>query len=153
MLFVLFHLGPDRYAIDAGMVAEILPLVGIKSLPQAPRAVSGVFNFHGSPVPVVDLSRLALGRPSRGRLSTRIILVRYPTEGGERLLGLLAEKATETLRRDPADFVSSGVADDQAPYLGPVMADDRGIVQWIDVKTLLPPSITAVLFPREAVRA
>ena len=29
MLFLLFQLGEDRYALDAGQVVEVLPLVGI----------------------------------------------------------------------------------------------------------------------------
>ncbi len=35
------------------------------------------------------------------------------------LLGLRAEKATETARFDPADFHDPGVEMPEAPYLGP----------------------------------
>jgi len=37
MLFLLFQLAKDRYALDAGQVAEVLPWVGIKQIPQARR--------------------------------------------------------------------------------------------------------------------
>ena len=60
--------------------------------------------------------------------------------------GLIAEKATETLRREPGDFVASGVKSDGAPYLGPVVNDARGIIQWIEVNKLLPESVREVLF-------
>jgi len=109
--------------------------------------VAGIFNYRGAPVPVIDLSQLTLGQPAQRRLSTRIILVRYPDDNNEtRLLGLIAEKATETVRREPADFVASGVTNAQASYLGPVATDARGLVQWIDVKKLLPASLREVLF-------
>jgi chemotaxis-related protein WspB len=147
MLFLLFELASDRYALDVDQIAEVLPLVRLKRIPQAPAAVAGVFNHHGSPVPVIDLSALMLGRPAESRLSTRLILVRYPDDRGEpRLLGLIAEHATATMRRAPGDFVASGVTDDDAPYLGPVATDARGVVQWVRPATLLPPAVQAALF-------
>src|SRR5215216_5089516 len=101
MLFLLFQLGSERYALDAGQVVAVLPRLGVKAIPHAPSAVAGLCQYRGVPVPVIDLSALALGRPSANRLSTRIVLVQFPNPvGGPHLLGLLAERATETLRRD-----------------------------------------------------
>lgn len=151
MLFLLFQLGEDRYALDAGQIAEVLPLVSVKQIPQSPPAVSGVFNYRGAPVPLIDLSQLALGRPAQSRLTTRIIVVNYSDGAGEnRLLGLIVEKATETVRREAADFVASGVSSDEAAYLGPVASDARGLIQWIDVQQLLPASVSKLLFQRPA---
>lgn len=144
MLFLLFQLGDDRYAIDVEQVAEVLPLLDLKAFPLAPRGVAGAFDYHGSPVPVIDLSEVMLGRPARRWLSTRLILVQYA--GGRRLLGVIAERATETLRCERAEFVDSGVASDGAPSLGPVRADARGLVQWIEVDSLLPEAVRQVLF-------
>ena len=147
MLFILFQLGRDRYALDAALVAEVLPLVQVKKIPHAPAGVAGVFTYRGTPVPVLDLSQLALGRPARSRLSTRVLLINYPdTAGAKRLLGLMAENATETLRREAADFVVSGVQADGAPYLGPVVTDARGLIQWIEVDKLLPAPVREALF-------
>jgi chemotaxis-related protein WspB len=147
MLFLLFELARDRYALDALQIAEVLPLVGITHLLQAPPAVAGIFNYRGAPVPVIDVSQLTLGRPAERRLSTRIVLVHYPDADGQtRLLGLIAERATQTVRHEEKDFVASGVTSDGASYLGPVATDARGLLQWIDVGTLLPASVRDVLF-------
>jgi len=147
MLFLLFELGKDRYALDVRQIAEVLPLVAVKQIPRAPQAMNGLLNYRGAPVPVVDLSQLTLGRPSTRRLSTRIVLVHYPDQAGRtHLLGLVAERATQTARHDASDFVASGVTNDGAPYLGPVATDARGLLQWIDVRTLLPPSFRDLLF-------
>lgn len=147
MLFLYFQLGNDRYALDCSQVIEVVPLLGIKRIPQAPAAVAGAFNYRSKPVPVIDLSVLALGRPARHHMSTRIVIVIYPgADSAQHLLGLIAEKATQTLRRDPADFTESGVVNDDAPYLGPVATDANGLLQWIDVKKLLPASVRDVLF-------
>jgi len=147
VLFLLFQLGQHRYALDTGRIAEVLPLVAITTIVQAPAGVAGLFNYRGAPVPAIDLSQLTMGRPARRRLNTRIIMVHYPDgHGGTRLLGLIAEKVTETVRRDPADFVTSGITDEHAPYVGPVAIDARGLLQRIDVENLLPPSVRDVLF-------
>jgi chemotaxis-related protein WspB len=155
MLFLIFHLDQDRYALDAAEVVEVLPCVPLKALPNTPAWVAGVFSYHGRPVPVIDLSSLALGRPAAERVSTRMVLVHYPladAANSSRLLALIVEQATRTIRRDAADFIASGVATPQARYLGPVASDAAGLVQWIRVDGLLPDYVRAILFVDEAER-
>ena len=147
MLFVVFQLGAHRYAIDASQVAEVLPLVAVNAIARAPEEVAGIFLYRGAPVPVVDLSQLLEGRRAERRLSTRIIVVHCPIGGDTRLLGLIAEKATETIRRDAHEFVDSGVVNDQAPYLGAVAPDSRGMVQRIDIARLLSARHQALFAP------
>ena len=147
MLFLTFQLGTDRYAIRAAQVVEVLPLVHSKHIPHAPAGVAGIIDYHGVPVPLIDLAELALGKLSRRWMSTRIILVHYPQEsGGTHLLGLLAEHATETLRRPEEDFKDSGVKVSSAPYLGPVLTDASGIIQRIEIGDLLSESICRQLY-------
>jgi chemotaxis-related protein WspB len=151
MLFVLLEIDGDRYAIAAPRIAEVLPLVHITRIAQAPHGVAGVFNYRGKPVPVVDLSMLVSGRPAVPRFSTRLVLVQLGDEPGHsRLLALIAERATATMRRDPADFVPSGVDRGGAAYLGPVATDARGVVQWIDPARILPPSVHDALLNHPA---
>jgi chemotaxis-related protein WspB len=151
MLFFLFRMGDERYALDALQIVEVIPVVGVKEIPLAPAGVAGIVDYHGAPVPLIDLSQLALGRPAQKRLGTRIILVKYPDQKGtNHLLGLLAERATEVMRRNPADFVDSGIGNDPAPYLGPVTADVHGMVQRITLEKLLPQSVRDQLFTQAA---
>jgi chemotaxis-related protein WspB len=147
VLLLLLDLDGNRYALDTRQVVEVLPLVRIKQIPEAPRGVAGLMNYRGAPVPVIDLASLVLGRPSRASLSTRLVIVHYPDgRDSARLVGLVAEHATETVRRPEQDFIPSGVTVDAAAYAGPVAIDARGLVQLIDVATLLPPSVRDVLF-------
>lgn len=153
MLFVLLRLGEHHYALDASAVSEVLPFVEIRPLPGAPPGVAGVFDCHGVPVPVIDLSVLTLGRPAPPRLSTRLIVVRCPDARGDtRLLGLIAERATETLRREPADFVDAGVTGHLA-CLGPVTVDAGRLVQRLQIAELLPPSVREALFGAAPLRS
>jgi chemotaxis-related protein WspB len=147
MLFLLFQLGTDRYALETSRVVEVVPLLDLKRLPQAPKGVAGVFNYRGRPVPAVDLSDLTLGQPASERLSTRIIVVKHPDAAGrDRLLGLVAEHATETLRADPASFVDSGVRLGAAPYLGPMLMDAKGPVQLLHDQWLLSETVQRMIF-------
>ena len=142
MIFLLFTIGKDRYALEAGRVVEVLPRAELKKVPQTPAGIAGVLNYYGAPVPVVDLSAMALGIPAKESMSTRLLVVRYE----EHLLGILAEMATETVRLTPEDFVDPGVsASPGAPYLGPVAhlpapaGAPRRIVQRVEVEKLLTP--------------
>ena len=147
MLFLLFQLGDDRYALDVRQIVEILPCLGLKRIPQAPQGVAGLLNYHGAPVPVIDLSALALGRDAVLRMSTRLILVRYPGPGeGNQLLGLMAEQATETARFDAADFVPGGIGSPEAGYLGPVTSHAGVLVQRIEIAGLLTDKVKSLLF-------
>ncbi len=138
MLFVLFQLGKDRYALEASRVVEVVPLLALKHIPQSPRGVAGIFVYHGQPVPALDLCELTLGRPAREHLSTRILIVQHNKTAGEsQLIGLIAERATGTLRRDEKDFVDAGVKLAAAPFLGPVLMDEQGVIQLLDAQKLL----------------
>jgi chemotaxis-related protein WspB len=152
MLFLLMQLDGNRYALDIAQVAEVLPLVHLQSMPRAPTGVAGVVDYGGTPVPVIDLSLLLVNRPAHRRLNTRLVIVYYTAGGRKNLLGLIAERATETMRRDPADFQESGVKSASPPQLGPVALDAAGPIHRLDVAELLPQSLADSLF-QEAVGA
>ena len=147
MLFLTFQLGKDRYALEASRVIEVLPLVDMKHLPNAPTGVAGLINYRGRPVPVMDLNELTLHHKSAERMSTRIILIKYPDHHGrEHPLGLIAEKATSTIRREPGDFIEPGLNLAGTPYLGPVLMEDKTPIQWIYGQHLLSNEIRDKLF-------
>lgn len=147
MLFLLFQAGKERYALEANRVIEVLPLVQIKAIPKSPAGVAGLINYRGKPVPVMDLTELMLGHAAETRLTTRIILVDYPDDRGEtRILGLIAERATETIQSERSNFLEPGVSVKSAPYLGPVATENSRMIQRIEVGKLLPNSIRELLF-------
>ncbi len=148
MLYLVFQVESDRYALATASMVEILPPLALKRIPQAAAGVAGVFSYHGMAVPVVDVNALALGRPASESLSTRLVLVRYPSagDGTARLLGLLVEKATGTIARDEHDFQDPGVASPGARYLGPVTHDVRGLIQRVEVANILPEALRELLF-------
>ncbi|HUE94962.1 chemotaxis protein CheW [Pseudomonas sp.] len=150
-LFLLFSCAGVRYGLDVGEVAEVLAQRRLQPVAQAPVWVAGIFSYRGSLVPVLDLSALLAGQPAARRTSTRIVLVHYRrADGGpSHLLGLLVERAGETLRCAPSEFHDYGLDNPHAAYLGPVYQGPQGLVQWVGVQALLPAEAHALLFPDE----
>jgi chemotaxis-related protein WspB len=150
MQFLIFHLGKDRYGLHTQRIVRILPLVELKALPQTPAYVAGLLNFHGRPVPVIDVRRLACGSASESWYSTRIVLVDYRVDSGEHLLGLMLERVAGIEQIDTGALSSPGVAMPEAGYLGEVSAHDGSMTQLIEVDRLLTDAVRALLFQREA---
>ncbi|MEM5340007.1 chemotaxis protein CheW [Paraburkholderia azotifigens] len=153
MLFLLFELDGDRYALDAAGIVEVQALTAAKTIPGAPAWVAGLIERHGESVPVIDLAQLALGRPSQPWRSTRLVFVRYRdarnTHGTTgRVIGLIVERATQTRRIERERFADSGIATPHARWLGPVASDEFGMIQWIDVQQMLDDDVKALLFPQ-----
>src|SRR4029079_141584 len=94
---------------------------------------------------LIDLRRLTLRRPARPKFSTRIILVAdRGADGSEQLIGIIAERVTETTRRSPGDFKDTGFTNPATPYLGGVATTGDGLVQRLDVQRLLAPATRRV---------
>jgi chemotaxis-related protein WspB len=155
MLFLLFDLDGERYALDAAQIVEVLALQPTRPIPGAPAWVAGIAGRHGDPLPVIDVPRRARGRAARRLLSTRLVVVGYrPSESGEdavedapHLLGLIVEGATQTRRIARDQFADAGVATPHARWLGPVANDGQGLVQWVQVQHMLTDEVRALLYP------
>lgn len=151
MKALIFHIGRDRYGLRLGAVRRVLPLLTLKALPLAPPAVAGLMDFHGQPVPVIDLCRLAGAAAAPACYDTRIVLVDYHTaDGACHLLGLVAEGVRGVHEIDAAALADSGVAG--APFLGQVAGTGDGMLQLLEPAQMLTPALRALLFqsPGEA---
>lgn len=72
---LVFRLGPDRYAVEAGEVAETIPLERCAPVPGSLPVFAGVINLRGEIRAVVDLTRLlALAGGSNGEHGFVILL-------------------------------------------------------------------------------
>lgn len=150
MVALLFEIDGQRFGLDLAQVLKVLPSVRLRRLPKVPEYVAGVFQYRGEMVPVVDLSQLIKGHPAAAFLSTRIILVRQSGPSGqERVLGLLAERATESVDAGAVEIQSSGVAMPEAPYLGGLSATGGGMIQYVKVEQLLSEDLRNRLFVEE----
>jgi chemotaxis signal transduction protein len=70
--FVLLHLGPQRFALPASVVAELAPPVRLHSFPHTSTLLSGVIVRRGRILPVYDAACALSGKRS---LAHRFYLV------------------------------------------------------------------------------
>ena len=137
MLMLLFYVGKDSYAIESSRVVEVIPRVPLRKIYHVPDYVPGLFNYRGTIAPVIDLCHLIQGTPSRFHLSTRIIMVRSVNQDAKlQYLGLMAERIIHTLNKPETDFVNSDVQMNEAPYLGGMILDQKGMIQRIHLERL-----------------
>ena len=150
MLTLLFQLGDSRYSIPVTEVVEVIPNLKLERIDRAPDHIAGLFNYRGQHVPVVDLCRLLKKRSCARLFTTRIVLVDFPSaDGNTRLLGLLGERITETVEIDADTLTDTGLNMADAPCLGRAAHTERGLIQHISVRDLLPIELQAQLFAAE----
>ena len=138
MLMLLFYVENDLYALDTSHVIEIIPRVILRKAHNLPDHFAGLFSYRGVIVPVIDLSHLIQGKPSRSYLSTRIIMVNYiGKDNTKRFLGLMAERATETLNKPDSELLETGHRLEEASYLGEMIIDEQRMIQRIRLEYLL----------------
>ena len=146
MLMLLFAIDDERYALESQQVVEVLPLGGLTKPHQALPCVSGLLHYRGYLVPVIDICQLIRGRPCRSFLSTRIIVVRFLAPNHQtQVLGLLAERVTQTFDAADATLIPTGMVVDTAPYLANRVLDAQGIIQCLHIEHLLVPEQQASL--------
>ncbi|MCX6153635.1 MAG: chemotaxis protein CheW [Candidatus Kapabacteria bacterium] len=93
---VSFNLGDEEFGIDILRVQEIIRMVDITRVPNAPSFVIGVINLRGKVIPVIDLNlRMALNTSELSN-NSRIIVIEF--EG--KVVGFLVDKVNEVLRID-----------------------------------------------------
>ncbi len=147
MLLLTFQVDRQLYGLDAKHVREIVPMLETRPLPGAPECVSGVFSYRGTLVPVVDVTRMIAGRPTRRQLSSRIILADYPSGGDAgNVLGLLAENVTGTEERDADGLAPTGVDVPEAAYLGKMSCEGKAMIQMVKIENLLDEDLKRRLF-------
>jgi len=150
MLCVRFRLGDQDYAIPVSRVIEVLPYLNLRLVPRSPAWVAGTMSYHGTIVPVIDLCALHLGRRTRRRVGSRIMLVRFQRRAGaSALLGLLAEQVTDTLRVDAGAWQSSGLRMEATRHLDGLVWLDGRQVQRVEIDELLSEQAQQALFDEE----
>jgi len=91
---VSFVIENEEFGIDILKVEEIIRLISITKIPNAPDFVEGVVNLRGRVIPVIDL-RTRLGHPKREHdNNTRVIVVNV----NEMTLGFIVDSVREVIR-------------------------------------------------------
>ncbi|GAB6282868.1 MAG: chemotaxis protein CheW [Ignavibacterium sp.] len=91
---VSFKLGKEEFGVDILKVQEIIKLIDVTTVPNAPKFVEGVINLRGRVIPIIDLRvRLGMERKDLDNKS-RIIVV----ELDGKTIGFIVDEVNEVLR-------------------------------------------------------
>ncbi|MGN6106402.1 MAG: chemotaxis protein CheW [Kofleriaceae bacterium] len=92
---IVFAVGAERYALELRWVREVVSLGFVTVVPTAPPELAGVYNLHGTILPVLDVGAL-LGGPAG-----------LPARQGDSALVIEVEGVACALRIDQVDQVAS----------------------------------------------
>ncbi len=97
-----FDLRGETFALEAGLVREVLDLLPETGVPGAHAFVSAVINFRGRVIPLVDL-RVAFDMDAaEPTIDSRIVVIEHALDGEPTLIGLRADKVHEVTSIDRA---------------------------------------------------
>ena len=107
MQTVIFRIQNNEYALPVTHVAEVVRMVALKTLPDAPIWLAGLVNLRGHVIPVMDLRRrLHLDAPPP-ESNTPILIV----QTGNRQFGVIVESLVEVTDLPDANLEQVEVAD------------------------------------------
>ena len=123
---ILLRLGSSRYAVGMADVAEVTAVPGVTRIPGTPGWLSGVANWRGRVLPVLDLRPLLRTPTVPLATSARLVVLTR----GDVVVGVLAEAvpgvhdgelseavaAPATVSGDAGSLVSGQLADRHGPF-------------------------------------
>ncbi len=103
MQVVMIGLGEEKFALDAGLVREIIDPVPVTRVAGARAFVPSVINVRGNVIPLADL-RIRFGMPQLDDTAdTRIVVIELELDGEPVLVGVTADKVYEVTEISQTD--------------------------------------------------
>ncbi|WP_440637685.1 chemotaxis protein CheW [Bradyrhizobium sp. PUT101] len=133
MQVVMIGLGEEKFALDAGLVREIIDPVPVTKVAGARAFVPSVINVRGNVIPLADL-RIRFGMPQLDNSAdTRIVVIELDFDGEPVLVGLTADKVYEVTEIAQTDV-------QQTPRVGMHWKPEfiRFIAKWREEFVIVP---------------
>ncbi len=138
---VTFQLGPEVYGIDIMDVREIVQMENIRTIPNAPSSVEGIFNLRGEIIPIINLhKRFHIKRIEMAEdeelLNGTIILNINNTKIGIIIDKILRVLPIENQTIQPPPQILTGIG---AEYIQGVITNEEGYLIILDIQKLFDP--------------
>ncbi|QPF90312.1 chemotaxis protein CheW [Bradyrhizobium commune] len=133
MQVVMIGLGEEKFALDAGLVREIIDPVPVTKVAGARSFVPSVINVRGNVIPLADL-RIRFGMPQlEDSADTRIVVIEIELDGEPVLVGVTADKVYEVTEISQTDV-------QQTPRVGMHWKPEfiRFIAKWREEFVIVP---------------
>jgi purine-binding chemotaxis protein CheW len=137
---VTFQLGDENYGIDIMDVKEIVGVQEIRSIPNAPSYVEGIFNLRGNIIPIINLHRrfhLRKIQMEEGDLENGFLII--DIQG--MLIGIIIDKIArvvtiESSMVQPPPQMITGIG---AEYIQGVIHQENAYLIILDIRRLFNP--------------
>ncbi|QQN65709.1 chemotaxis protein CheW [Bradyrhizobium diazoefficiens] len=133
MQVVMIGLGEEKFALDAGLVREIIDPVPVTKVAGARAFVPSVINVRGNVIPLADL-RIRFGMPQFDHSAdTRIVVIEIELDNEPVLVGVTADKVYEVTEISQTDV-------QQTPRVGMHWKPEfiRFIAKWREEFVIVP---------------
>jgi len=104
-----FSVGNEEFCVDILKVQEIIRMMEITKIPNAPDFVEGVINLRGRVIPIIDFGKRCnlYGTGDVDENHRRIVVVGI----GEKIIGLVVDKVSQVIKLEQEQISSTpGVA-------------------------------------------
>ena len=95
--YLMFSLGDQEFGIEILKIREIVGMVPVRSIPQAPPYLKGVVDLRGKVTPVMDLKRNFGMGEMKTHARNCIIILENDTARGRSTLGLAVDAVSEVV--------------------------------------------------------
>ena len=131
--YLVFSLGPEKFAIHVDHVQEVVEVVPITKVPNMPAYTLGIINLRGRILPLLD-TRLKLSLPQKEvTRKSRILILDVPGEDNKSLeIGALVDVANEVVSINDSDILEAPAVEMNKPSI-PVtgLVNDNGDITMI----------------------
>lgn len=128
--FLTFRLGQQSYALPIAQVVEVAAMVELVTVANAPAALLGVANRHGSVLPLLDL-RLVFGQPAAPITDSTLFVV---AALGTRQVGLIVDEIYQVAYFDAQQLAASPLSE---KYVEGILTYRDQLVQIVALPALL----------------
>jgi len=132
---VSFKIGSEESGVDILKVREIIRMVAITKVPQAPSFVDGVINLRGKVIPIVDLRKRFNLEAKEYDKNTRIVVVDIVGN----IMGMVVDSVSEVLRLpsntiEPPPEIVTGI---NSEYINGVAKLDNRLLIFLDLSKVI----------------
>ncbi len=130
-----FRVGTETFGVSIQTVHEIVRLMEITAVPDAPVYIEGVINLRGKIIPVIDLRKRFGEKTITTNKKNRILVA----EVGTKMVGLVVDSASEVLKIPPAniDPPPNVFEEGELNYVTGVAKLDRRLIILVDLSKIM----------------
>jgi len=130
--FIVFTCSQQQFAIPIEIIEKILPLEKVTLIPEASPYISGVIQYDGETMPIVDLSKRLFDNDMESTNHSKIIVV----ADNQLRFGISVDSVVSVSEFDEALPTVNGNVENKVQYIEHLFKTETDIIIHIDINAL-----------------